>query len=96
MSAAKEGALEARVAALEKNLSRALALAEGAQRAAFRVNTRLEDLGANLSRAANLEMDPYGVPAPFDEAIYEEEDGRAARIIRGEPAEDESFHKVKV
>lgn len=88
MSAPKVAELEARVAALEAGLARALALAEGAQRATFRVNTRLEDLGAALVRAANLSIDPYGVPEPFDDEIYEAEDGRAARIIRGETAEE--------
>lgn len=94
--AAKKSSLEARIADLEADLARALALAEGAQRAAFRINCRLEDMAANLSRAVNLEMDPYCVPGPFDVVIYEQEDGRAARIIRGEPVDDEHFHKAKV
>lgn len=90
----KKGDLEARVATLEKDLARVLALAEGAQRAAFRVNCRLEDMAAGLSRAANLDLDPYGVPAAFDDGIYGEEDARAARVIRGEPAEDPKSHKT--
>lgn len=92
----KGAELEARIAALAAELVRVRALAEGAQRAAFRVNARLEDMAANLSRAVNLEMDPYGVIGPFDAVIYDQEDSRAARIIRGEPAEDAQFHKTKV
>lgn len=81
--------IETRLAALEAELARVKGLAEGAQRACFRVHSRLEDLGASLVAAADLTHDPYGVSKPLDAAIRDEEDGRAARIIRDEPVDDE-------
>lgn len=88
--------LGACVAALEAELARVKALAEGAQRAIVRGNARFEDVCAALTEAGRHgEQDPYRTVEVLDGDLNDEEDGRVARIIRGEPAEGERFHKQK-
>lgn len=77
--------LTARVAALEAELAAVKALAEGAQRAAFRIAWKFDSLGAGFRRLVmETEGDEIGMCAPLSEALAEEEGARAERISDGE------------
>ena len=83
-----DGPLEERVAALEAELAAVKALAEGAQRAAFRIAWKFDSLGAGFRRlVAETEGDEIGVTEPLDGAISDEEGDRAERISDGDERE---------
>jgi len=77
--------LAARVAALEAELAAVRALAEGAQRAAFRIAWKYEALGAGFRRLVmETEGDELGLFTALSEPLADEEHERAERILDGE------------
>lgn len=77
--------LGARVAALEAELAAVRALAEGAQRTAFRIAWKYEALGAGFRRLVmETEGDEIGLFTALSEPLADEEQKRAERISDGE------------
>ena len=75
--------LVARVSALEAELARVKALAEGAQRSAYRMNERFESVFIRIQQATDVSRDPYDSKEPLDDAIVEEEGDRATALEVG-------------
>ena len=79
------GDLCARVSALEAEVAAVRLLADGAQRAAFRIAWKFEALGAGFRRLVmETEGDEIGLFTALSDPLADEEQKRAERISDGE------------